>query len=132
SGGTYEYGYRYLRPWLGFLAGVTFMLAKSASAATAALGFAGYLATLTGIGGRWTLAVSFMVTLATVLVVLAGIKRSSAVNVAMVAVSLSGLAVFVVAGVPAAAANGGASLVPFLVPEPGAAPVVALLNASAL
>ena len=54
SGGTYEYGYRYLRPWLGFLAGVTFLLAKSASAATAALGFAGYLLGLVGAPARWS------------------------------------------------------------------------------
>ena len=43
SGGTYEYGYRYLTPWLGFTAGWMFLLAKTASAATGALGFAGYL-----------------------------------------------------------------------------------------
>ena len=36
SGGTYEYGYRYLNPRLGFIAGWLFLLAKSASAATAA------------------------------------------------------------------------------------------------
>jgi APA family basic amino acid/polyamine antiporter len=33
SGGTYEYGYHYLRPWLGFAAGWLFLAAKSASAA---------------------------------------------------------------------------------------------------
>nr|WP_202925284.1 amino acid permease [Myxacorys almedinensis] len=33
SGGSYEYGYRYLNPWLGFSAGWLFLLAKSASAA---------------------------------------------------------------------------------------------------
>ncbi len=43
SGGTYEYGYRYLRPALGFIAGWMFLAAKRASAATAALGFSGYL-----------------------------------------------------------------------------------------
>src|SRR5690349_22902291 len=43
SGGTYEYGYRVLSPALGFVAGWTFLCAKSASAATAALGFAAYL-----------------------------------------------------------------------------------------
>jgi basic amino acid/polyamine antiporter, APA family len=48
SGGTYEYGYELLWPSLGFTAGWTFLLAKSASAATAALGFAGYLLTSTG------------------------------------------------------------------------------------
>ncbi len=42
SGGTYEYGYVYLTPWLGFSAGWLFVCAQSASAATAALGFAGY------------------------------------------------------------------------------------------
>jgi basic amino acid/polyamine antiporter, APA family len=43
SGGTYEYGHRYLSPGLGFSAGSMFLLAKSASAATAALGVGGYL-----------------------------------------------------------------------------------------
>ena len=40
SGGTYEYGYKYLSPRLGFTAGWLFLCAKTASAATAALGFA--------------------------------------------------------------------------------------------
>ena len=48
SGGTYEYGYRYLNPTLGFTAGWMFLCAKTASAATAALGFAGYLLHLLG------------------------------------------------------------------------------------
>jgi basic amino acid/polyamine antiporter, APA family len=38
SGGTYAYGYRFLSPAFGFAAGTMFLLAKSASAATAALG----------------------------------------------------------------------------------------------
>ena len=37
SGGTYEYGYRWLGPRLGFTAGWMFMFAKSASAATPSL-----------------------------------------------------------------------------------------------
>src|SRR5690554_8005061 len=49
SGGTYEYGYRYLNPTLGFTAGWMFLCAKSASAATAALGLAGYLLAGTGL-----------------------------------------------------------------------------------
>ncbi|MCL7926747.1 MAG: amino acid permease, partial [marine benthic group bacterium] len=49
SGGTYEYGYRFLSPSLGFSAGWMFLCAKSASAATAALGFAGYALDLFGI-----------------------------------------------------------------------------------
>src|SRR5690625_3324751 len=42
SGGTYEYGYRTLGSWWGFSAGWMFLTAKSASAATAVLGCAGY------------------------------------------------------------------------------------------
>lgn len=38
AGGTYEYGYKFLGPWRGRLAGWMFLIAKSASAATAALG----------------------------------------------------------------------------------------------
>ncbi len=38
AGGTYEYGYRTLSPAWGFTAGWTFLLAKSASAAAAAMG----------------------------------------------------------------------------------------------
>lgn len=37
SGGAYEYGYRFLNPTLGFNAGWMFLVAKGASAATAAL-----------------------------------------------------------------------------------------------
>ncbi|MBT3913432.1 MAG: amino acid permease, partial [Verrucomicrobia bacterium] len=48
SGGTYEYGHRWLNHSLGFTAGWMFLCAKSASAATAALGFAGYIAHATG------------------------------------------------------------------------------------
>src|SRR5690554_4482737 len=42
AGGTYEYGYRVSLPIPGFMAGWMFLTAKSASAATAALGLAGY------------------------------------------------------------------------------------------
>ena len=43
SGGTYEYGYRVLNPWLGFTAGWMFLASKIAAAGTVALGLAGYL-----------------------------------------------------------------------------------------
>ena len=49
SGGTYEYGYAYLNPWFGFTAGWMFLCAKTASAATAILGFSGYLLQLLGV-----------------------------------------------------------------------------------
>ncbi|MCC7478688.1 amino acid permease [bacterium] len=49
SGGTYEYGYRLLGEWPGFFAGWLFLCAKTASAATAALGFSAYLLGLFGL-----------------------------------------------------------------------------------
>src|SRR5690606_8663760 len=66
SGGTYEYGYKYLNPTLGFVAGWMFLCAKSASAATAALGFAGYLLDVFGVNnqlGRMGLALAAVVVL---------------------------------------------------------------------
>jgi len=107
SGGTYEYGYRWLHPCLGFTAGWMFLCAKSASAATAALGFAGYLLNLL----QWDAAfwrIPFglaAVTVVTVLV-LSGIRLSSLFNSIVVSVTLMALVFFVVAGLPAAIQRG--------------------------
>jgi basic amino acid/polyamine antiporter, APA family len=105
SGGTYEYGYKYLRPWLGFAAGWMFLCAKSASAATAALGVAGYVATMLGAsaGGEFALsrqAAAAGVVAAVTIVVLCGVRLSSRVNAVVVSVTLAALAAFVVAGAP--------------------------------
>jgi basic amino acid/polyamine antiporter, APA family len=101
SGGTYEYGYKYLNPWLGFTAGWMFLLAKTASAATAALGFAGYFLNAIGVADRTYLILTALVAVATLtLVVLAGIRRSNIANIAIVSVTLLSLAVFIVAGLP--------------------------------
>lgn len=128
SGGSYEYGYRYLRPWLGFTAGWLFLAAKSASAATAALGFSGYLLEAFGVADRTALvATAFGIVVALGLVVLSGVKQSSRFNAAVVSVSLLALFAFVVSGIPAAAAGGGENLRPFLPEGPAA-----LLHAAAL
>ncbi|MFB8793776.1 MAG: APC family permease [Microcoleus sp.] len=101
SGGTYEYGYKYLNPWLGFTAGWLFLLAKTASAATAALGFAGYFLNVVGVADRTDLILTALVALATLtLIVLTGMRRSNIANIAIVSVTLLSLAVFVVAGLP--------------------------------
>lgn len=101
SGGTYEYGYRYLNPALGFSAGWLFLLAKTASAATAALGFTGYLLGALGVQGRLPLlAVAGGLALAMTAVVLGGLRRSNALNALLVAGSLGVLALFVGFGLP--------------------------------
>jgi len=98
SGGTYEYGYRYLNPWLGFTAGWMFMVAKSASAATAALGFAGYLLNAFGFSHDLRVPIGVAGVAVITLVVAGGMRRSSAINIVIVSITLLALAFFVVAG----------------------------------
>lgn len=113
SGGTYEYGYRYLRPSLGFTAGWVFLLAKSASAATAALGFAGYLLSFLGIdSNRWLTATALLAVLVLTLVVLGGIRRSNMANTAIVSITLLALTVFVLAGLSSVERSNFAPLFP--------------------
>ena len=99
AGGTYAYGYTYLTPSLGFTAGWMFLAAKSASAATAALGFAGYLLNTLGLNPAvYLVPVALAVVLGLTALVLTGLKRTSTVNVVVVAITLVALAGFVIAG----------------------------------
>lgn len=106
SGGTYEYGYRWLTPGFGFTAGWLFLCAKSASAATAALGLAGYLRATTGnfgsVDGAFAFAAQIGVALMTLAVVttvvVLGIKRTSIINSIIVAFTLTALLTFVLFG----------------------------------
>jgi basic amino acid/polyamine antiporter, APA family len=98
SGGTYEYGYRYLNPTLGFAAGWMFLCAKTASAATAALGFAGYLLNATGQEVRWLIPVAVGTVVVLTAVVLNGIALSNRVNIAIVVITLTSLLAFIAAG----------------------------------
>ncbi|MBB6430612.1 APC family permease [Algisphaera agarilytica] len=98
AGGTYEYGHRVGWPALGTVAGFMFLVAKSASCATAALGLAGYVlhrfdAPQLMIPGA--LAVIVMLTV----MVLEGIRRTNTINTIVVTITLIGLAVFVLGGI---------------------------------
>jgi len=113
SGGTYEYGYKYLNPWLGFTAGWMFLLAKIASAGTAALGFASYMLNV-GLNDRSLL---IPVALAAVLILTAvvwgGIRRSHVVNTVIVAIALFTLVFFILSGIPTVATAGVENFTPF-------------------
>ncbi|WP_442482857.1 APC family permease [Aeoliella sp. SH292] len=98
SGGTYEYGYRWLNPTLGFSAGWMFLCAKSASAATAALGFTGYLLNMTGQESGWLVPVAISVVVVLTAIVLAGVRLSNQVNIVIVSITLFALASFVAVG----------------------------------
>lgn len=101
AGGTYEYGYRYLHPVAGLVAGWMFVLAKSASAATAALGIAAYV----GLGARRLPALAAVLVLT--LLVVAGLRRSNQANAAVVVVSVGSLVAVCIAGWEAAASVPG-------------------------
>nr|WP_277879338.1 APC family permease [Coleofasciculus sp. FACHB-712] len=128
SGGSYEYGYKYLNPSLGFTAGWMFLLAKTASAATAALGFAGYLLNATGLYGRgFLIPTALAAAILMTLIVLSGIRRSNRANIAIVSVSLLSLIFFVLICLPRATEVGTENLTPFFKSSPAT-----VLQASAL
>jgi basic amino acid/polyamine antiporter, APA family len=133
SGGTYEYGYKFLNPTVGFTAGWMFLIAKSASAATAALGFAGYLLGAFGIAGQGLIvAVALAAVVILTLIVLSGLRRSNVTNIVIVSVTLVSLVLFVIAGAPSALINGAANFTGFFTAPDGGGGIQALLFASAL
>lgn len=95
SGGTYEYGYRFLNPSTGRLAGILFVIAKSASAATAALAVAWYLIGWLGQPDWLVKPLAAALLLLFTWFVLAGVKRTNWLNLLLVSVSVAGLLVFV-------------------------------------
>jgi APA family basic amino acid/polyamine antiporter len=99
SGGTYEYGYRWLHPSLGFTAGWMFLCAKSASAATAALGFAGYGLRLINVEADYLkIPIGLLALVVVVAFIQFGMRWSSFFNVAVVSITLTSLAVFIAVG----------------------------------
>ena len=130
SGGTYEYGYRFVHPIAGFLAGWVFLIAKSASAATAALAFAAYLRA--AIGPTMSLppvGVALPAVAVVTAIVALGIRPTTSVNAVIVTITVTALATFVVVAATNATA---ARFVPLFDPEPPLRPVVATGYAAAL
>jgi APA family basic amino acid/polyamine antiporter len=98
SGGTYEYGYQVLNPWLGFAAGWVFLISKLAAAGTVALGFAGYFTVLFPLVPERVVAVSAAIILTVVNYF--GIRRTGLLNTAIVLISVAALTYFIIAGIP--------------------------------
>jgi len=87
AGGTYEYGYQTLNQWLGFSAGWLFLLAKTASAATAALGVALYLDLESPV-------VPILAVAVVTAMVVAGLRRTAWLNAVLVLVSAAAIVWF--------------------------------------
>ncbi len=98
SGGTYEYGYHYLSPSAGFVAGSLFVLAKSASAATAAAAVGWAIANWLGAGPIVAKVTGCLLLIGITAIILQGVRRSNIINALLVTISLAGLAGFVVWG----------------------------------
>jgi len=97
AGGTYEYAYRVLSPELGFAAGWLFLTSKLAAAGTVALGLGAYLTVLgIGIPARVVAAAAMVVF---TIVNYCGIRRSSIVNLAMLAIAVAGLLALIAFGI---------------------------------
>jgi len=99
SGGTYEYGYRLLRPWAGFAAGWMFLVSKISAAATVGLGLGAYLeGILPELQPR---VVAVVAIVAFTLLNYFGIRRSSLANLVIVTISIGSLVLFAFASAPA-------------------------------
>jgi len=96
AGGTYEYGRRVLHPWAGFAAGWMFLASKTAAAGAVGIGIAAYLERVApGLPGR---AVALAAIVLFTAVNALGVRKTSVVNLAIVAVSTATLAAFAGAG----------------------------------
>ena len=93
SGGTYEYGHELLHPALGFTAGWLFLCAKSASAASAALG----IGIVLGWPTAWQLGGALGIVVIMTVCVLGGLRRSNTLNALLVAVAIGSLLTLVAA-----------------------------------
>lgn len=129
SGGTYEYANRTIGPLTGFTAGWMFLSAKSASAATAALGVAGYLGTLLQLTPATQQGVALGAVVAITALVLGGLRRSNLVNGVLVSITLGSLVALVGASVPVVVEQGPDHFSPPLDADRGAS---GLLGATAL
>lgn len=107
AGGTYEYGYRLVGPQAGFLAGWLFVCAKSASAASAALAFAGYLLTMIDTGNRVLLVMIALLLIGGLTYLLqGGLERTRLFNFVIVGITVASLGIFCLVGLPRALDRG--------------------------
>lgn len=97
SGGTYEYGYRELHPSIGVGAGWLFLTAKTASAATASMGIAGYLAESFGATSppTWSLGLPILAMAALAVI---GLRCSLLATTVLVSLAMAALLGFIAWG----------------------------------
>ncbi|ELR72047.1 amino acid permease family protein [Fulvivirga imtechensis AK7] len=98
SGGTYEYGYQVLNPWLGFSAGWMFLASKLSAGGVVAIGFGSYLAEL--IPGVHPKIAAVCAAVFLIIANYYGIKKAGKLNLIIVSITLLSLLYFIISGVP--------------------------------
>lgn len=111
SGGTYEYGYRLLKPAFGFSAGWMFILSKLSAAGIVAIGFGSYSHQLLPIASPLTLSVAAVVLLTGAN--LMGIQKAGTINIIIVSITLLSLLYFVFGGISSVNTSNFAPFAPF-------------------
>ncbi len=132
SGGTYVHASRLIGPGAGLAAGWLFVAAKTASAATAALGVSAYALAAFGVGdaaGIRLPALGLVAVMSGLLV--AGLRRAGPVNAVLVGCTVLSL-LAAIAAMTAAAAEDPAAVREHLAPLASAPDPVALMQAAAL
>jgi APA family basic amino acid/polyamine antiporter len=111
SGGTYEYGYRLLNPFLGFSAGWMFLVSKLAAGSIVAIGFGSYLFQLVPLGSPLLLSVMAVVILC--FANFFGIKKTGFLNLFIVGFTLLALAYLIFSGLPEIRSSNFTPFAPF-------------------
>lgn len=100
SGGIYEYGYKYLNNWLGFIVGWMFLFVKSVFVVIVVLGFVGYFFNVFGVNNNiWLVLIVLIVVVVLIIVVLSGICCFNVINIIIVFIILFFLVLFILVGV---------------------------------
>lgn len=98
SGGTYEYGYRLLKPAYGFAAGWMFLVSKLSAAGVVAIGFGHYFHQLVPVANPMT--ISLFAILLLTLANYYGVKKAGKMNGVIVLITLLSLLYLVLSGLP--------------------------------
>ena len=95
SGGTYEYGYQVLTPWIGFSAGWMFLISKLSAGGVVAIGFGSYFGALFPVSPiAASICAVFILTIANYF----GIKKAGLINLIIITITLFSLIYFIISG----------------------------------
>jgi APA family basic amino acid/polyamine antiporter len=99
EGGTYEFAYEMIHPYVGFISGCLWLSAQTVSGTAISLGLASYLVVLFPVLGGELNEIAVIAALVLTVLNLIGLKYSATVNNILVLIKIAILSIFVVVGV---------------------------------